>query len=156
MQIWSWKIEGEKSHKNSIWEALGLHLGGVWEALGRLLEALGRLLGAIFRIFSLIFGYLNSSCVFFWDFLPQDGLKSGFWEGLGEVWGRIWAGFRVIFLDGPSNLRAWLEHTRLSPLECLLGGTWGHLGFCGPPRCFANSLGVTMRGGPPLRVRQNP
>ena len=41
MQIWSWKIIAETSHKNQIWEGLGLHWGGVWEALGRLLGALG-------------------------------------------------------------------------------------------------------------------
>ena len=85
MQIWSWKIEGEKSHKNSIWEALGLHLGRVWEALGRLLEALGRLLGAIFRIFSLIFGYLNSCCVFSVIFCPKMASRVDF----GRVWGRF-------------------------------------------------------------------
>ena len=145
MQIWSWKIEGEKSHKNSIWEALGLHLGRVWEALGRLLEALGRLLGAIFRIFSLIFGYLNSCCVFFWDFLPQDGLKSGFWEGLGEVWGRIWAGFRVIFLVSETWHHPGIVIT--SPGEC------HHI----TPRFPKTKPGEIMfpldpRDGPPTRL----
>ena len=34
----------QKSHENSIWERLGLHFGGFWDALGCLLGALGRLL----------------------------------------------------------------------------------------------------------------
>ena len=33
-----------KHAKTWIWEGLGLNLGGVWDALGRLLAALGRLL----------------------------------------------------------------------------------------------------------------
>ena len=52
MQIWSWKIKAERSHKNQIWEGLGLHLGGVWHGLGRLLGALGRLL-AVFWVFKI-------------------------------------------------------------------------------------------------------
>ena len=46
MQIWNGKTKAKKSPKNRIWEGLGLHLGGVWHGLGRLLGALGRLWGA--------------------------------------------------------------------------------------------------------------
>ena len=44
MQIWNRKIEGQKFLKNWIWNGLGLHLGGVWDALGRLGVTFGRIL----------------------------------------------------------------------------------------------------------------
>ena len=47
MPIWGRKIKGEKSHKNRFGEGLGLHFGGVWGDLGRLLGALGRLLAVL-------------------------------------------------------------------------------------------------------------
>ena len=47
MPIWGRKIKGEKSHKNRFGEGLGLHFGGVWGDLGRLLGALGRLLAIL-------------------------------------------------------------------------------------------------------------
>ena len=50
MHFWSGEIEAKKSPKNWIWEGLGLHLGGVWERLWRLLGALGPFL-AVFGAF---------------------------------------------------------------------------------------------------------
>ena len=50
MQIVNRKIKAQKRLKKWIWEGLGLHLGGVWDGLGRLLGALGRLL-AVFGVF---------------------------------------------------------------------------------------------------------
>ena len=39
------KIKSKKMLKKWIWDGLGLHLGGGWDALGRLLVALGHCLG---------------------------------------------------------------------------------------------------------------
>ena len=44
----------KKSIKSQIWEGLGLHLGRVWDDLGRLLGALGPLLG-VFGAFGIDF-----------------------------------------------------------------------------------------------------
>ena len=52
MQILNRKIKTKKMLKKWIWDGLGLHLGGVWDALGRLLGALGCLL-AIFLVFKI-------------------------------------------------------------------------------------------------------
>ena len=53
MRILLSKKSVQKSHKNRLWEGLGLHLGGVWDALGPLVGALGRLL-AVFWAFQII------------------------------------------------------------------------------------------------------
>ena len=96
MPIWGRKIKGEKSHKNRFGEGLGLHFGGVWGDLGRLLGALGRLL-AILGAFKIEFffnigprwsprGLLERFCVDFGSIL------GGLWEilgGFGEGFGRI-------------------------------------------------------------------
>ena len=44
--MWSVKIKATKSYKNWIGEGLGLHLGGVWDALERLAATFGRILTA--------------------------------------------------------------------------------------------------------------
>ena len=44
MQILNVKKKARKHAKKWIWEGLGLNLGRVWDALGRLLAALRRLL----------------------------------------------------------------------------------------------------------------
>ena len=44
MQISYGKIKSKKMLKKWIWDGLGLHLGGGWDALGRLLVTLGRFL----------------------------------------------------------------------------------------------------------------
>ena len=44
MQIWSWKKNAQKSHKNLSWDGLGLHFGRLRDGLGPLVGALGRLL----------------------------------------------------------------------------------------------------------------
>ena len=47
--------KAEKSLKNWIWEGLGLHLGGVWERLWRLLDALGPFLAKFWAFKSQLF-----------------------------------------------------------------------------------------------------
>ena len=50
MQILNGKKKATKCFKKWIWEGLGLHLGGVWDGLGRLLGT-SRRLGAVFWVF---------------------------------------------------------------------------------------------------------
>ena len=96
--------------KKWIWDGLGLHLGGGWDALGRLLDTLGRL-WAIFWAFNI------ELCTA----LVQDGLQEGFWidfgsilegicEDLGRIWeglGRIWTNFGMDF--GKIGGRIWMS-----------------------------------------------
>ena len=65
MQILNVKKKASEHGKTWIWEGLGLNLGGVWDALGRLLVALGR--------FLLIF--LTSQMMFFSTMGPGDFRK---------------------------------------------------------------------------------
>ena len=62
--------------KKWIWVGLGLHLGGGWDALGRLLATFGRLLNVK------IFARSKSSFFLAW---VQDGLQEGFWIDLGSI-----------------------------------------------------------------------
>ena len=94
MQISSWKGNATKCLKKWIWEGLGLHLGGVWDSLGRLLDALRRLLAG--------FGVFWACSK--WDFckaLVQDRLQEATWIDLGVDFGRVFGGvserFRPIF-----------------------------------------------------------
>ena len=50
MQLWSRKIKSQKSRQNWIWEGLGLHLGGGWDGLGRLLSTFDHFL-VVFLMF---------------------------------------------------------------------------------------------------------
>ena len=97
MQIWSRKIKSQKSRQNWIWEGLGLHLGGVWDALGRLLGAPGPLLVA-FWAFKIEF---FSSIAPRWSprgLLDRFGVDLGrFWEGFGRVLGGFWVNLGVDF-----------------------------------------------------------
>ena len=87
------KIRSKKSHTNRFGEALGLHLGGVWDGLGPHLGALGRLL-AVFLAFKV---ELFSSIGPRW---APKGLLDRIWVdlgrilgGFGKVWGGIWEDF---------------------------------------------------------------
>ena len=89
MEISSWKINTKRSHKDRIWEGLGLHLGRVWDALGRLLVALVRLL-AVFWAFKIkLFLSIGPR-------LAPKGLLDRFRVDLERVWegdGGIFGGF---------------------------------------------------------------
>ena len=55
MQICRGKMKAKKSLKNWIWEGLGLHLGGLWERLRRILGALGPFLAVSWAFKSQLF-----------------------------------------------------------------------------------------------------
>ena len=77
---------------NRFWEGRGLHLGGIWNGLGRLSDALGRLLAVLG----------DAGIEFFPNHGPSwspRGLWDGFWEGLDKVlggFGEVLAGFREV------------------------------------------------------------
>ena len=83
MQILNVKKKASKHEKTWIWEGLGLNLGGVWDALGRLLAARGRSVGPKKNII-----YIGS---------PLGVPKSDIWRLPGRILGRfgdlgkIWA-----------------------------------------------------------------
>ena len=108
MQIWIRKIKDKKPLKNWIWDGFGLHLGGGWDALGRLLASLGRLL-AVFGTFKIeLFSNMGPR----W---PPRGLLGRLWVDLGSISGgfwRAWGRFGVDF--------EWLQ--------CLLELSWGEFG----------------------------
>ena len=104
-------IKTKQSEKTSKNYPLGLHLGGVWEALGHLLGALGRLLGASWALLGASWALLGASWQGFFTALVQNWSKmlskrpfgsilgrfgmvlGGFGEGLGKDLGgfrRIW------------------------------------------------------------------
>ena len=82
MQISSREISNKKSLQNSIWEGLGLHLGGAWDGLGRLLGALGPLL-PVFLTFK-----INIFCNIGPRWAPR-AYWDRFWEGSGRIW-KVW------------------------------------------------------------------
>ena len=118
-------MKAKKSLKNWIWEGLGLHLGGLWEGLGPLLGALGRFL-------AVLWAFKNQLFFKHWSKIGSKrpsgsilAILEGFWEGfegVREGFGRIWK---------------------------LLGKELEGLGqsLYLDPR--ADTLCVTMRGGPP-------
>ena len=59
MQIWNRKIKSKKSLNNRFWEGFGLHLGGVWDALGRLLGASWRSGASLGHLLIVFFGVGN-------------------------------------------------------------------------------------------------
>ena len=61
-------MDGKKSPKNRIWEGLGLCLGGVWDALGRLLAAPERFLAT----------FLTFKIDMFYDIAPRGAPRSLF------------------------------------------------------------------------------
>ena len=142
MQFWSREIEAKKSPKNWIWEGLGLHLGGVWERLWRLLGALGPFLA--------VFGRSKAS---FFKALIQDRLQEAFWiefglilgflAGFGRVWRGIWEHLEALGQGFGSPLgrfwraslatleRSWLSLRRLLAPLGILGTSWAMLWFLG-------------------------
>ena len=80
-------------------EGLGLHLGGLWEAIGRSPGVLGRLL-AVFWAFEIkLFSNMGPR------WAPRGHLDR-YWEGLGMVWegfgegfGRIWYLFNSLWAN---------------------------------------------------------
>ena len=96
---------------------------------GSILEGLGRLLGAIGALLGAMIAFLGRSWALLGRLFGLMGASGLIWGGFGrllggswEVWGRILKEF-------------WEDFGRISS-------------FQRPPRCLANSLGVTMRGGP--------
>ena len=107
MQISSREISNKKSLQNSIWEGLGLHLGGAWDGLGRLLGALGPLLPVFLRLKSIYFATL-----------VQDGLQ----EPTGIDFGRVLGGFGKVwgrFLELWGTF--WTDFGSFWPKKALLG-----------------------------------
>ena len=92
MQIWNRKIKNKKSLKKWIWEGFGLHLGGGWDVLGRLLATFGHLL-AVFCTFKIEF---FSSMGPRWA--PR-GLLGRLWVDLGSIWGGFWEGLGRFGVD---------------------------------------------------------
>ena len=68
MQNWNWKKTSKKCFKNWIRKGLGLHLGGVWDALGRLLVAPERFLVT----------FLTFKIDMFYDIAPREPPSSLF------------------------------------------------------------------------------
>ena len=98
MEIWRRKIKATKTLKNRIWEALGLHLGSIWEGFGTLWGASGTLLAAS----GSFFGGLKSS---FLNASVQDGLQ----EAFGIDFGSILGGFGVVLGGSGEDLGQFLE-----------------------------------------------
>ena len=83
MHIWSGKNNAPKLLKNLIWEGLGLNLGGVWVALGRLLSTFG----------CTWVGFWAFKIVSFSSIGPRwapRGLWHRFWIDFGRVLKRFW------------------------------------------------------------------
>ena len=76
MQIYDQKKQAQKLFKNLIWEGLGLHLGGVWDALERLAATFGRILTACWTFQIISFKTMG-----------QDGLQEAFWMAFGSILG---------------------------------------------------------------------
>ena len=89
MQIWNIKIIAEKSHKNWIWEGLGLDLGVVWDGLELLLDALGSFFAVSLAFKIELFSNMDPR------WAPK-GLSEGLgidFGGYGKGFGRIWPNF---------------------------------------------------------------
>ena len=95
-----------------------LHFGGFGEAPGRHWDVPGAMLAFLGRSWALL-GRL-------FGLMGASGL---IWEGFGRLLGGSWEDFGSILEE------FWEDFGRISS-------------FQRPPRCLANSLGVTMRGGP--------
>ena len=85
MQNWNIKIISEKSHKNWIWEGLGLDLGVVWDGLELLLDALGSFFAVSLAFKIELFSNMDPR------WAPK-GLLGRVWEGLGRIWRRFGQG----------------------------------------------------------------
>ena len=115
-------MKNQKSIKNWIWEGLGLHLGGVWDGLGRLLDTFGRFL-AVFWVFQIIlFSNMGQHGPKMSSKRPLASIFARFWKGLGRILG----GFGKV-----------LEHF----LKLFYVGT--------PALSREAPRSVSMRGGPP-------
>ena len=68
-----------KSLHKWIWEGLGLDLGGLWRAPGRLLATFGCLLGALCPFKMTLVQSINPK-------LPPRRLRDRFWVDLGRIW----------------------------------------------------------------------
>ena len=114
---------------NRFWEGHGLHLGGIWNGLGRLSDALGRLLA--------VSGDAGI------EFCPNHGpswsprgLWDRFWEGLEKVlggFGEVLGGFGEVG-EGFQNL---------SPAHALCP-LLRHILLQEPPRCLASPRGASQ------------
>ena len=84
MQILNLEKNHPKHAKKWIWEGLGLNLGGVWDALGRLLAALGRLLLIFVDVLNDVFFKHGSKMD---SKTPFGSILGGSWKDLGRIWG---------------------------------------------------------------------
>ena len=110
MQIENGKKGTTKCLKNWIWEGLGLHLGGGWGGLGRLLGTFGCFLTIFWRFWIHLFSSIGQG----WG---PGGLLDRFWIDFGGFWeglGRILGGFGHNF-------------DRFLQLFCKSGADLGHL-----------------------------
>ena len=79
MQIWIRKTRCKIWLKNRVSEGLGLHLGRVWAALGRLLGALGRSWAILWPFKTDLFESIGPR----W---ASRSLLDPFWVDFGRVW----------------------------------------------------------------------
>ena len=125
------KINANSHRKNNIEKIMQkirsrtLH-GSILEGLGRLLGAIGALLGAMIA-------FLGRSWALLGRLFGLMGASGLIWGGFGRLLGGSWEVLGRILKE------FWEDFGRISS-------------FQRPPRCLANSLGVTMRGGPPPSV----
>ena len=96
---------------------------------GCVLEGLGRLLGAIGAFLGAMLAFLGRSWALLGRLFGLMGASGLIWEGFGSLLGGSWE------VLGRILKKIWEDVGRISS-------------FQRPPRCLANSLGVTMRGGP--------
>ena len=100
---------------------------------GSILEGLGRLLGAIGALLGAMIAFLGRSWALLGRLFGLMGASGLIWGGFGRLLGGSWE------VLGRILRKFWEDVGRISS-------------FQRPPRCLANSLGVTMRGGPPPSV----
>ena len=96
---------------------------------GSILEGLGRLLGAIGALLGAMIAFLGRSWALLGRLFGLMGASGLIWGGFGRLLGGSWE------VLGRILKKFWEDVGRISS-------------FQRPPRCLANSLGVTMRGGP--------
>ena len=133
MPIWNGKTKANKSPKNRIWRGLGLHLGGLWDFLGRLLGALGCLLAVLGAFKIELFSSMGPR------WAPR-GLLDRFWEGLGRVLG----GVREIFEGFGQTLGAPLGNYYLISCAYCVCLLLHHIFLQEPPRCLATPRGASQ------------
>ena len=93
-------MKNKKSIKNWIWEGLGLHLGGVWDGLGRLLGTFGRFLAVLGVFYIILFSNMGQHGPKMSSKRPLASILGRFWKGLGRIlegFGKVLEDFLKLF-----------------------------------------------------------